>query len=358
MELKRVLMRRRRRRPGLPAFPPPSLLAAALCVGFAVLLLRGCAMARGGKGAKPLSENGADEIPSPEAARAVISLFDDETGEVSLLPLETYLTGVVAAEMPASFHAEALKAQAVAARTFTLRRLKAAGGEPCGRGGADVCTDSGCCQAYRSEAALRKRWGEDAAYYGSRIKAAVEATAGEVITYGGKPIEALYHSNSGGQTEDAANVFSGGAPYLLSVSSPEGTESAHFRDSVSFSRERFANRLNDAFPGAKLRADRLEEQVRILSRYESGRVAAVRLGEREVTGRQLRSALDLSSANLQIAFSSGAVRIDTLGYGHGVGMSQYGADAMAAAGADYRDILQHYYTGVAIVDMGTLMGGA
>ncbi len=315
-------------------------------------------MARRGETPEIQPQRAVDGMPSPDAAAAVISLFDDETETVSRLPLETYLAGVVAAEMPASFHEEALKAQAVAARTFTLRRLRAAGGEPCGRGGAELCTDSGCCQAYRSEDALTQRWGDDAPYYRQRIRSAVQATAGEVITYNGALIEALYHSNAGGRTEDAANVFSGGAPYLRSVASPEGTESAHFRDSVSFSRERFAKLLNEAFPGADLSAKRLEEQVCVLSRYESGRAESIRLGDRQVTGRQLRGALDLPSANIAFSFSGEAVRIDTQGYGHGVGMSQHGADAMASAGADYREILQHYYTGIVIADMRDVTGGA
>jgi len=352
-----MLRKRRRFRPANFFLPPRRLLAAALCLGIAVLFLRSCAIAAKA-GAEPGANAGAADMAAPSDAEAVISLFDDETGEVSALPLEEYLQGVVAAEMPASFHPEALKAQAVAARTFTLRRLRAAGGEPCGRGGAELCTDSGCCQAYRSEEALAARWGNDAPYYRERIEAAVKATAGEVASYKGALIEALYHSNAGGQTEDAANVFSGGAPYLLGVTSPEGAESAHFRDSISLSRESFAKKLNRAFPGAALSPAKLETQVRVLSRFESGRAAAVRLGEKEVTGRQLRAALDLPSANITLSFSEDAVYIDTRGYGHGVGMSQYGADAMARAGADYRDILCHYYTGITIEDWGRKLGGA
>lgn len=288
----------------------------------------------------------------PEDISAVIAVYDDENDRVLSMRLEEYLCGVVAAEMPASFEEEALKAQAVAARTFTLRRLPACGGTPCGRCGADVCTDSTCCQSYRSAEQLASKWGADAAYYSARVEEAVYSTAGEVATYEGALIEALYHSTAGGMTESSENVFASAQPYLVSVESPGEEGSAHYRDSITFPRKSFITKLNAAFPRAELSAKKLEVQVEITARFASGRVKTVRLGKVEVTGRQFRKALDLPSANFTIEFVGEDVRVSTKGYGHGVGMSQYGANAMAKEGSDYRAILQHYYTGINIENWG------
>lgn len=338
---------RRPRRRAISRFSPPIRLLplglAALALSLFVLLLRGCAITR--------EETG---VPGalPGDISAVIAVYDDENDRVLSMRLEEYLCGVVAAEMPASFEEEALKAQAVAARTFTLRRLPACGGTPCGRCGADVCTDSTCCQSYRSAEQLASKWGADAAYYSARVEEAVYSTAGEVATYEGALIEALYHSTAGGMTESSENVFASAQPYLVSVESPGEEGSAHYRDSITFPRKSFITKLNAAFPRAELSAKKLEVQVEITARFASGRVKTVRLGKVEVTGRQFRKALDLPSANFTIEFVGEDVRVSTKGYGHGVGMSQYGANAMAKEGSDYRAILQHYYTGINIENWG------
>lgn len=338
----RPSIRRPRRRIKPRFFPPVRLFPlglAALLVSLFVLLLRGCAISR--KAEAP------PETP-PENTSAVIAVYDDTAGRVLSMQLEEYLCGVVSAEMPAAFEEEALKAQAVAARTFTLRRLAACGGTPCGRHGADICTDSTCCQSYRSPAQLAARWGDSAAYYSARVHDAVYATAGEVATYEGALIEALYHSTAGGMTESSENVFASAQPYLVSVASPGEEGSAHYAESTTFPRKSFITILNTAFPKADLSAKKLEVQVEITARYASGRVKIVRLGKVEVTGRQFRKALDLPSTNFTIEFVGEDVRVSTKGYGHGVGMSQYGANAMAKDGADYRAILKHYYTGIEI----------
>ena len=184
------------------------------------------------------------------------------------------------------------------------------------------------------------------------MEEAVYSTAGEVATYEGALIEALYHSTAGGMTESSENVFASAQPYLVSVESPGEEGSAHYRDSITFPRKSFITKLNAAFPRAELSAKKLEVQVEITARFASGRVKTVRLGKVEVTGRQFRKALDLPSANFTIEFVGEDVRVSTKGYGHGVGMSQYGANAMAKEGSDYRAILQHYYTGISIENWG------
>lgn len=316
-------------------FPWRAIWALALLLSAAVLLIRACVYYKG---------ETEDSVPEILNEGRSILVYNDETGACMKMRLESYLCGVVAAEMPASFESEALKAQAVAARTYTLRRME----KPCGRSGADICTDSTCCQAYKDTEALKKNWKKDYEKNIEKVTEAVRATEGEAIYYEGELIEALYHSSSGGRTEDAQHVFAQARPYLISVASPGEESSAKFRDTLTLSRKSFAKKVNKEWKNANLKASKLMEQVKIVSRYESGRVETIRLGKAEATGRDLRKLLELNSANFSIAYTDEDVILSTLGYGHGVGMSQYGANAMALEGADYHEILSYYYSGVEI----------
>lgn len=273
-----------------------------------------------------------------------LTVYDDQTESCFSAGLEDYLVGVVAGEMPASFEPEALKAQAVAARTYTMRRMKS----PCGRKGAHICTDSSCCQAYRHDKELKEDWGSSYEEYIQKIRSAVAETAGEAIYYDGELIEALYHSSAGGMTEDAQHVFSQARPYLVGVPSPGEESSAQYASSLRLTRKYFVKAVNAKWNKAKLKASSLKKQVEILSRYESGRVESIRLGGVSVSGRELRKLLDLNSANFDFSLGKEYILFNTRGYGHGVGMSQYGANAMAKQGKPYRDILLYYYTGVKI----------
>ena len=274
-----------------------------------------------------------------------ISLNDRASGKTEEMPLEEYLIGVVGAEMPASFPLEALKAQAVAARTYAVRHMTAFGGSGCS--GADICTDSGCCQSYRSQEQLKKKFGGDARQYMDKLRQAVYETEGEYAAYKGEPIEALYHSSAGGRTEDAQNVFSAALPYLVGVDSPGEETAGKYAAEVTMSLGEFTNRVNKKWPAAKLKKNRLGEQVKVVSRYDSGRVKELKLNKVTVSGRELRKLFDLNSANFTLSIGE-RVTIRTKGYGHGVGMSQYGARAMALEGAGYEEILKHYYTGIEI----------
>ena len=277
------------------------------------------------------------------AARTVHVAMDD--GSIVKMDLEDYIYGVLAAEMPASFEPEALKAQAVAARTFALRKQMTGG---CSRNpGADVCTDSGHCQAYCTEAERKKNWGSKYAANTEKLQKAVSDTAGQILTYDDAPILTLFHASSAGYTESVENVYSQTLPYLRSVSSPEDEEiSVDTQEELS--RKSFAADVNKAWPKAGLKAAELEKQVKILSRFESDRVESIRLGGVTASGADLRRAVDLRSANFTIAYDKNSIIFHTRGYGHGVGMSQNGANVMAQEGSDYKDILEHYYTGVEI----------
>ena len=312
------------------------LFCVAALIVLVILLLRGCIFACSRK-------NETHKDRREASLGRTISLYLHETSQRTTLPLEEYLVGVVAAEMPASFHVEALKAQAVAARTYTLSRLK--GG--C-TSGCDLCSNSGCCQAYDTDAACKKKWGASYTQNMKKICDAVQETNSEAIYYDGELIEALYHAASGGQTEDSENVFASARPYLRSVESENEVGSSHLADEERFTRKAFVKAINAAWPKAKLKTGSLADQVEITERFESGRVKAIKLGGVTVTGREFRGALELRSAWFTIEFTSGEVIIDTRGYGHGVGMSQAGANGMAQDGATYREILLHYYTNTTI----------
>lgn len=302
------------------------ITVCGLCVMLPILIVRGCVIANSGE-----KENEA------RGKGPLVTVFDASQNSTFTAYMEDYLVGVVAAEMPSSFDAEALKAQAVAARTYTARRLEKYGGKGCASG-YDICTDSGCCQA----------WTNPESFAGTdkykKISDAVYSTAGEVAVYDGKPIEALFHSTAGGYTENSENVFSTALPYLRSVYSDE-TSAPRYESTVTVSRTQFAKKLNSAF-GSELTANSVDSKVSVSERYPSGRVKTISAGGKTLTGREFRSLFGLDSTNITIEFGRDDVLIHTRGFGHGVGMSQTGADSMAKEGADYIEILKYYYIGI------------
>ena len=286
---------------------------------------------------------GAPFVSGRMDGEALLRVLDGET--VLEMDLGEYLLGVVRAEMPASFQLEALKAQAVAARTYTLYKLQTGGNHG---DTADICTDHTCCQAYIGEERARANWGEDADTYERKIEEAVTATDGEVILYGGVPILAVFHSSSAGLTRPAGEVWLSDLPYLQAVSSPESSESIpNYYSRVEFPAEDLRQKLLAAFPEADLSGP-LETWLGDALRDSAGSVSTLSVGGVTAKGSALRSALGLRSACFTWEAREGEAVFFVTGYGHGVGMSQYGANAMAEAGADYREILTHYYTGVTV----------
>lgn len=260
----------------------------------------------------------------PQEARALYGLADLAPMDSEL---EEYVAGVVAAEMPAAFPEEALKAQAVAARTYQIRQMRAAGSEA-------VLYQVG--QAYLSEAEQKKKWGKEYACYAGKIHRAVRATAGEIMVYDGEPILAAFHAQSGGRTEDAENVWNGAVPYLKSVDSHEDRQAPNNETTVTVSAERLADCL-----GVPRQAE-----VFVKSRTDAGYVKEVAAGERVFSGREVRERLGLRSAAFTIAKNGDSYTFTVHGYGHGAGMSQYGACFLAEQGKDYHEILRHYYTDI------------
>ena len=261
------------------------------------------------------------------------------------MDLGEYLLGVVRAEMPAAFEPEALKAQTTAARTYTLYKLQTDGnhGET-----ADICTNPACCQAYISEEQARTNWGENADAYETKIETAVKETDGQTILYGGVPILAVFHSSSAGLTRAAGAVWVNDLPYLQAVSSPEaGDQIPNYYSRVEFTPEELKQKLLAAFPEADLSGG-MSSWLRAAERDSAGSIVTASAGGVTVKGTQLRTALGLRSACFTWEEEGGKMVFFVTGYGHGVGLSQYGANQMALDGADYQEILTHYYSGVTI----------
>ena len=272
-----------------------------------------------------------NETPTEAITVAVLN-----NGTVEDMDLETYIFHVVLAEMPATFELNALKAQAVVARTYTMRRKQ---GTP-KHENAVVCTDSTCCQAYKTPAAYLANGGTQSDL--DRVKKAVKDTAGEVILYQGHLIEATYFSCSGGLTEDAKAVWGQEIPYLKSTESPGEEDATYFVDTVYFSQNEFERILGCNISGS---SDTWISDTT----YTNGQgIDTIRIGGKLYKGTELRKLLGLRSTAFVISAIGDTVVITTKGYGHRVGMSQYGADAMAVSGSNYRQILSHYYTGTTL----------
>lgn len=267
-------------------------------------------------------------------------------GNVEIITVAEYLRCVARGEMPAAFEPEALKAQAVAERTYLYYRMAAAPKDA--HPNADVCTDPGCCTAWLSEEDARAKWGDRFDQYESKIDQAVADTDGQVVLYDGAPIMAVFHSSSAGATAGSGDVWAAELPYLVSVKTPESPDSVPNYYSVNtFTAEEFRGVFQKAHPEAKLSgntADWMKDEVLT----DTGRVASVTVGGVSVTGKELRSLYHLRSTAFTIEAAEDSITFRVTGYGHGVGMSQYGANALAKEGKTWQDILKWYYTGVTI----------
>lgn len=266
-------------------------------------------------------------------------------GEVLTLPLDKYLWRVVAAEMPASFELEALKAQAVAARTYTLSKM---GRTVANHPDADVCSDITCCQAYLDPETAAAQWGSEAEAYTEKIAAAVAETDGMTALYGGVPIQAVFFSSAAGRTVDAVEVWGNSVPYLTSVDSPEGeADVPNYHSTVAVPLEEFREKIAAQYPQADLSGP-AAEWFGSQTLNSGGGVAALEIGGVAVPGSALRTLFELRSANFTVEAGEEAITFSVTGYGHGVGMSQYGANTLAREGMTYDEILKWYYTGVEV----------
>ncbi len=278
-----------------------------------------------------------------------IKLLHADTGEIEELPLDTYLLGVVSAEMPANFEQEALNAQALVARTYTIYSIVHNKNK---HGDADICDDSGCCQAWISKEDRMARWDEaERENNWRKIEIAVNTTAGKIITYNGEVIDAFFHSNSGGTTEAPVNVWGGtNYPYLQSVETAGEDAYSQYSSEVVLTKEELKNKILAKHADFSIDYSQ-SDCIQILEYTESGRVKTIKIGNLNLSGVEVRSLLGLRSANFEVSIDGDNIKFSVKGYGHGVGMSQTGADSMAKQGSNYEKIVKHFYTGVEITEM-------
>lgn len=251
-------------------------------------------------------------------------------GSVINLNMTDYLIGVVSSEMPASFNLEALKAQSVLARTYVLKAKQT----------GKKLTDTVSTQSYIDIDQMKNKWGNSFNTYYNKIKNAVENTNGEYLSYNGNYIEALYHSTNNGKTESSLDVFGNYYPYLISVSSEYDKNASSYLKAISMPLDAISNKL-----GLSLNNDSV---ISILSYTDGGNIKEININGNNFSGKKVRELLGLRSADFDISISDNNANITTRGYGHGVGMSQYGANGMANAGYSYKDILSHYYPGTTL----------
>lgn len=298
------------------------------------------------------SENAENEVQQSTydyKTYNTIKLLHTETNEVEKVDLDTYLYGVVSAEMPASFEEEALKAQAVVARTYTIYKIVNNDGK---HGEADICDDSACCQAWISEEDRKEKWNEDERENNwNKIVNAVNSTRGKIITYNGEPINAFFHSNSGGETETPVNVWGGSDyPYLQTVATSGEDAYSQYSSEATFSKEEFEEKIKEVHSDFEIDFSN-DDCIKIEEHTEGNRVKTIKIGNLELSGVEVRNIFGLRSANFKVTVEEEKIKFEVTGYGHGVGMSQTGANSLAKEGKTYEDIIHHYYTDVEIENM-------
>lgn len=273
-----------------------------------------------------------------------INLLHNNENVVETLELEDYLINVVAAEMPVEYEEEALKAQATVARTYTLYQIE--NGHK--HDNADVCDSSTCCQAWISKEKRYEKWGDNQDEKWSKLTNAVYSTAGEVITYNGKPIDAFFHSNSGGTTEIPINVWGGSDfPYLQVVETSGEDEYSQYYSEKEYTKAEIESKMKSAYSDFSI--DWNEENcIEILEYTESSRIKTLKIGNKNISGVEARKIFELKSSNFTYEISESTVKFKVIGYGHGVGLSQTGSNTLAKEGKNYKEIIEHFFKKIEI----------
>ncbi len=283
----------------------------------------------------------ADE--SDDAESGVVKVMAKADGNIMTASVTEYLVGCVASEMPATYHEEALKAQAVAAYTNLVRLRK---NPDSSLNGADISDDPKKHQGYLSEEQQKEKWGDKYDRYHEKILAAVSEVAGQAVTYNSEPIVAAYCAISTGKTENASDIWGGELPYLVSVVSSGDKLSPDCSSSVVMTAEQFRQAVSG---DTEIQlGDDPSAWIGNTERTEAGAVKSIVIGGKTLTGTKARNLFSLRSPAFSVEYSNGSFTFNVTGYGHLIGMSQYGADYMARNGSDYKAILSHYYTGTKI----------
>lgn len=277
----------------------------------------------------------------------IIKVYNHKSGNIEDVDIEKYLCGVLSGEMSVEFNMEALKAQAVTARTFTIYNQNTKKHK-----NADVCTDYKHCQEYKSKEELLNKNGQEwmDKYY-KKIEQAVKETKGHIVVYNDEPILPLYFSTSSGNTENSEEVFSTKYPYLRSVESPYDKNAPKYASNIKVNNSDFVEIIKKAYPNIVISEAELSKEIKIQDRSQGGSVEYIKVGDKKLTGRDIRNLFNLNSANFDLKFNKDYVDVVVKGYGHGVGMSQWGAQGMANDGYMYYEILSHYYSDTKIKDI-------
>lgn len=309
-----------------------------LCIAFlnfAVMLLMPLSSLESQSTAKPVTMFEQSDFEARVEKVEFFRVLDSKSGKVSEIKTEDYILGVVAAEMPALYHEEALKAQAVAAYTYALKKRANNSDKE-----YDITTDHTTDQSFCDVDALKEKWGSKTEEYTEKIKKAVSDTLGYVITYNNEPITAVYHAISAGRTEDCKNVWGSDVAYLKSVPSEGDKLSANYMSEAKFTPEEIKEKLSSE---TELEGE-AEGWFSAPDRTACGTVSKISVCNKALSGDKVREILNLRSANFEIEYKNNEFVFTVYGYGHGVGMSQNGANYMAEQGFDFKEILTHYYT--------------
>lgn len=289
-------------------------------------------------------------VPPVEQFEMELDIYFEEVDEIASMELEEYIMGVIAGEMPVSFHPQALKAQAIAARTYALNKMSDDNRGCKYHEEADVCTDFNCCQEFENIESAISKWPESERKKNfERIKDAVQSTSGLVLTYDDSLIQSVYHSTCGGRTENGSAVWSSSNnhPYLVSVECDYCRHSDHFKKETAVDFSHYAAAFNNEQGVVMLSEDNTPD-LEVAKRSESGRNKVVKLEGETYSGLEAREILDLPSTNFSWRIEGTQLIFETSGFGHGVGLCQYGADGMAQEGNDFEEILSYYYRGAEI----------
>ena len=283
---------------------------------------------------------GNGDMDDGSKIHSTIDVYFASEDKVKSMDTDEYILGVIAAEMPASFEIEALKAQAVAARTYTIEKVLS-GSDKSHENGADICTDYTHCQAYITIDEAKKKWGKNASSLLKKCKKAVSDTQNIVALYDSEPIKAVFHAYSPGRTEDATDVWGGSVSYLKSVESPGDLKVPDYASEVRVPLDEFKEKLRKEY-----NVDFSEKILGKSAKTQGGAVETIEIGNRRLKGTDIRKHFNLKSACFEAVPCEEYILFKVRGYGHGVGMSQYGANYYAKEGYTYDEILKKYYTGI------------
>lgn len=316
-----------------------TVICAAAMLACAVILIKPDAVS----GKK--SDHGAETTAEAVQDDGTVDVFLTETEKVQSVSYFEYTCASVAAEMPLTYHTEALKAQAVACFTNAVRLKKSTPTEK--MQGADISDDPEVHQGFLSQSERKEKWGADYEKYEAKLEDAVNAVLGEIITFNGEPCTAAFSAICTGVTESAENVWGSAVPYLVSVKSSGDTLSPAYSDTKIFNRAQFAA-ATDALGITVNEKTDFAKELKITELSKAGTVLKMTVCGKEFSGAEIRDAFSLRSAAFEIGTAKNSVTFTVKGFGHGVGLSQYGADFMARQGSSYEEILKHYYKGVEI----------